>query len=237
MEFSSGDVQQRSRRSASTNTHSPFEVSAIRRISVGFLRKVLDSNHCVSVEKEGLVRAHRVYTGQQHLGHVGVDFLQCQFLAEEEVGEQPSSHSLPSFHLAPYVPQLVVNVNLACLKTVFLLEEVWLRITSSSDTNELIYKTDSRNFQWGRATRTRWEARGWTSTQCYIWRGEPTRTSCIAHGTQLDAMRQPGRERGLGRMDLCYVRGWVPLLSTWILQYKKKKRISPSVSIPSSSLQ
>ena len=130
MEFSSGDVQQRSRRSASTNTHSPFEVSAIRRISVGFLRKVLDSNHCVSVEKEGRVRAHRVYTGQQHLCHVGVDFLQCQFLAEEEVGEQPSSHSLPSFHLAPYVPQLVVNVNLACLKTVFLLEEVWLRITS-----------------------------------------------------------------------------------------------------------
>ena len=159
MEFSPGDVQQRSRRSASTNTHSPFEASAIPRISVGFLRKVLDSNHCVSVEKEGHVRAHRVYTGQQHLGHVGVDFLQGQFLAEEEVSEQPSSHSLSSFHLAPYVPQLVVNMNLACLKTVFLLEEVWLRITSSSDTNELIYKTDSGNLQWGRATRARWEAR------------------------------------------------------------------------------
>ena len=96
--------------------------------SVGLLRKVLDSERFASVEKEGNGRAHRVYTGQQHLGHVGIDFLQGQFPAEEEVGEQPSSHSLPSFHPAPYVPQLVVNMNLACLKTVFLLKEVWLRI-------------------------------------------------------------------------------------------------------------
>ena len=96
--------------------------------SFGLLRKVLDSERSASAEKEGSGRAHRVYAGQQHLGHVGVDLLQGQLPAEEEVGEQPSCHSLPSFHLAPNVPQLVVDMNLACLKTVFLLKEVWLSI-------------------------------------------------------------------------------------------------------------
>lgn len=67
---------------------------------------------------------HRVDTRQQHLGHVRIDLLQRQLLAEEEAGEQPAPHSLPSVHVAPDVPQLVVNVDLACVKTVFLLKEV-----------------------------------------------------------------------------------------------------------------
>ena len=101
----------------------------------------------------------------------------------------------------------------------FLLKEVWLRITSSSDTNEIIYKTDSQNLQWGRATRARREDRtvrepgmDMYTALCLTW--TTNKPSCMAHGTLLEAMRQPGGERGLGRMDSCYVCGSVPSLST-----------------------
>lgn len=82
------------------------------------------------MRKEHSRPTHRVHAGQQHLRHVGVDLLPRELLAEDEAREQAPSHPLPSVHSALDVPQLVVNVNLACLKTAFLLKEALLRIIS-----------------------------------------------------------------------------------------------------------
>lgn len=74
------------------------------------------------IRREKGREAHRVDAGQQHLRHVGIDLLQRQLLTEEEARKQPPSHSLPTVDVALYVPQLVVNVDLACLKRVIYFE-------------------------------------------------------------------------------------------------------------------
>ena len=65
---------------------------------------------------------YRVDTGQQHLCHVGIDLLQRQLLTEEEACEQPPSYPLPAVHVALYVLQRIVNMDLACLKRVISFE-------------------------------------------------------------------------------------------------------------------
>ena len=45
-------------------------------------------------------------------------------------------------------------------------------------------------------------------------RGGKTRTYCVARGTLLNVMWQPGGERGLGENGYMPVYGWVPLLIT-----------------------
>ena len=42
-----------------------------------------------------------------------------------------------------------------------------------------------------------------------------TQTYCIAHGTQLNVMWQPGLEESLGENEYMYMYGWVPSLFTW----------------------
>ena len=41
------------------------------------------------------------------------------------------------------------------------------------------------------------------------------KTYCIAHGTLLNVMCQPGWERGLGENGYMYMYGWVPSLFIW----------------------
>ena len=43
----------------------------------------------------------------------------------------------------------------------------------------------------------------------------PTRTYCIAQGSLLNVMWQPGWEKAVGENGYMYMYGWVPLLSTW----------------------
>lgn len=93
--FSSADVQQRSRRSADTNGTVLLKFLP----SVGFLGKVLDSNHLVSVEKEGK-REPTVSTPASSISvMLGIDFLQGQFLASEEVGRAALLSLFPSFSI------------------------------------------------------------------------------------------------------------------------------------------
>ena len=44
---------------------------------------------------------------------------------------------------------------------------------------------------------------GITGTHCYIYNGKSTRTYCIAQGSLLNVMWQPGYEGSLGRMHTC----------------------------------
>ena len=61
---------------------------------------------------------------------------------------------------------------------------------------------------------------GYTSTNCYICNGWLARiyymfSTCLAHGTLLSVMWQPGWERYLGENEYMYMYGWVPSLFTW----------------------
>ena len=52
-------------------------------------------------------------------------------------------------------------------------------------------------------------------THCYIQNGQPTRTYCIAHGTLLNVIYQPGWEWGLEKNGYMHMYDWVPLLFIW----------------------
>ena len=39
---------------------------------------------------------------------------------------------------------------------------------------------------------------GWSCTHCYVQNDQPTRTYCLAQGTLLNVMWQPGWDRSLG---------------------------------------
>ena len=47
----------------------------------------------------------------------------------------------------------------------------------------------------------------WTCTYCYIQNGQSTRIHCIAHGTLLNVMWQPGWEGSLGENGYMYMYG------------------------------
>ena len=59
-----------------------------------------------------------------------------------------------------------------------------------------------------------WQLRS-ICTHCYIQNGQPKRTYCIAPGTLLNIMWQPGWEGSWGENKYMYMYGWVTLLSTW----------------------
>ena len=55
---------------------------------------------------------------------------------------------------------------------------------------------------WGR------DSLGWTCTHCYyILNGQPTETYCIAEGTLLNVMWQPGQEGSLGENTYMFMYG------------------------------
>ena len=47
----------------------------------------------------------------------------------------------------------------------------------------------------------------WTCTYCYIQNGQSTRIHCIAHGTLLNVMWQPGWKGSLGENVYMYMCG------------------------------
>ena len=57
---------------------------------------------------------------------------------------------------------------------------------------------------WGGEGNGQLGSLGWTCAHCYILNGKPTRYYCIACGTLLSVMQQPGGEFG-GERILLYV--------------------------------
>ena len=55
---------------------------------------------------------------------------------------------------------------------------------------------------------------GGTCTHCCIWNGWPTRAYCVAQGTLLNVMWQPGLERSLGENEYMYMYDRIPSLFT-----------------------
>ena len=52
-------------------------------------------------------------------------------------------------------------------------------------------------------------------THCDLQNVKSTRTCCIAHGTLLNVMWQPGWKWGLGEDGFMYMCGWIPSLFMW----------------------